>query len=447
MKAARNAVLFIIGAGLAAWIVVLIINNVQENTSAVAKQPMSVTTAADKDDLRVDAWIEDSRLDPRDPINYWITATNRAKQSVASDVRLITFKHPGLDEITGLTNQPFALKPGEVAVFNGQLVASSQPGKYGIGAVVAWKEGTVERRKPIGIGPITIENPTKRGYLRALRTLQGIIKDIALPVALAVIAWFFTKIENDRETARKELEEGRQRHEKAIEQQRDELQQKTENRRVRLHQTWTLMLPKVHEYAERYYLPASVDASAVSKYYQGPNQDPDLCFYFYFLYLAQMKQMIDKISGFYLRYRNGEEVVGTLWEMLLDLADARYGRKDRERAQSLVNPLWTSAEFDDNIATNTLIIAMRAKLLASAEYAKFAADVAVLELFALLIAYETNCSYEFWYEPERLDEDAWQQSFNAFVAQKSLYPPKKYAQLLKTLEEHHASLPKRESSS
>ena len=125
---------------------------------------------------------------------------------------------------------------------------------------------------------MTIENPTKRGYLRALRTLQGIIKDIALPFALAVIAWFFTKIENDRETARKELEEGRQRHEKAIEQQRDALQQKTENRRVRLHQTWTLMLPKVHEYAERYYLPASVDASAVSKYYQGPNQDPDLCF-------------------------------------------------------------------------------------------------------------------------------------------------------------------------
>jgi len=398
---------------IAVWAVVVIIKNVQENSSPVPKKPLS-TTSGVADDLRLDAWVDDSRLVAGDQVHYRITATNRSKTSSVWGLR-IAVTHPGLADFVAITNTPADLAPGRTTTFNGTFKALHDAGKYGIGALATWKEGDVDRSKPISIGPITIEDPERRAWLLALKTLQGIIKDIAIPIAAGVIVWYLGKLDEKRKEANENLE----------------------NKRVRLHQTWTLMLPKVHEYAEKYYLPACVDASSVAKYYSGPHQNQDTCFYFYLLFIAQMKRMIDKISGFYLRYRIGEDTVGVLWETLLDRADGRYTRLVREQAQLIVNPLWTLYEFDKKTRMNGVIQGIKTKFIAPAEYATFAADVPLLTLFAIVLAYETNSGYEFWYEPEKLPDKAWKDAFDEFVVQQPQFPPAKFNELKSALEEHH----------
>lgn len=451
--ALRNAMLLVFLVGLAAWIVILVIRDVKEDSSTVAKQPLSAAAVASgPNDLRIDAWIDDSRVVAGDRITYWFTVTNTSTIAV-TDVSIVrsAFRHPYLTETRGMTNEPFGLKPGQVATFEGELMATDHPGTYGIGAVVSWNEvardGRIARRKPIRIGPVTIENPTTRRRLRSLHVLEGVVKDVAMPVALAIIAYFFTSAENKREASRRTREAAQQRHERFIEEEREKNRQAAAESTTRLHQTWTLMLPKVHEYTETYYMPATTNAFAVTRYYDGEQADREYCFFFYLLYLSQMKQLVDAIKGFYLRYRIGENTVALLWELILMVADARFTRPRREAAQLLVDAKWTFAEYTQHLGTDALILDMKREFMDA--YDAFSADVALLRLFAIILEYEANTSYEFWYEPEKLDEEQWVQAYGVLLQRRMVFAAakseRKFDTLLRTLDEHHAGVPARAS--
>jgi len=431
VRAIRNSLLLSILIFVGAWIVIAIIADLQEDTSSVAKRAMSsAAVATGPNDLRVDSWLDDSRVDPGNRINYSFSVTNASNHPV-TDVGIVanTFKHPSLTETRGMTNERFNLRPGEVATFAGQLVASDTPGKYGIGAIVAWRDGRIERTKPFGIGPVTIENPSARRRTRALRTFQSIFKDIALPLALAFIAYRFTNAQNEQEAARRRREAAQQRHEKDIEAQRQHQQTADNERSARLYQTWTFRLPKLSDNAEKYYLPLMATAWNVVKYYDGSDADRDICFFFYLRFLAIGRRMVDAINGFNLRHREGEEIAARLWSLLLDLIDERAGRRARERAQmAVMQRRMTYDEFETGAATTQLMKTMRANFCSEAGFAAFQIDVCLLDLFATILMYEVNCGYEYWYDtPEEFPESEWSRlvaRFNELGALGFLTPEK-----------------------
>ena len=403
------------------------------------------------------------RRQPRDPetINYWFAVTNTSGGDVAN-VSVIAFRRsnfvalvqhpecwddrrkvPRCGEAGGKsTLLPASLKDGEVLTIEGQLRATDRAGKSGIGAVIGWADkGGVQHRKPIRVDPVTIENAEKRSYLRAMKTFQGIVKDLALPIALAVIAYVLKKAEDDREDQRKKAEDDREKRRKKAEDARASVRRVAEERRAQVQQTWTLMLPKMHDNSEKYYMPLMSYASNAVRYY---DNDPDTFFFFYLRFFGRMKSMIDQISGFYLRYREGEEVVAVIWGTLLDLLDARVTRQARERSQlAMMQRHMTSAQFAEGVGKTPEIAALHPLFFNPAAYASMVIDVKLLSLFASVLTYEVNCSYEFWYVTEEpFPQDEWHELYAEIYAagNAGLMPAAEFHSLFEVLDSYAASI-------
>lgn len=442
----RNVVFWFAVAIFVAWSIVVLIKNVQDDASSVAKTPISASSlppngAMGASDLRLDAWVDDSRVVPGETINYWLAVTN-ASASDVTRVSVLAFRRsnfiavvsPGcwddkhkvpLCSDKGLLPQP--LKKGEVLTIEGQLRASGRTGKSGVGAVIGWSDSNgYQHRKPIRIDPVTIENAEKSAYLHALATFRSILRDLALPLAGALVTFLLKKFEDTRDKTRR----------------------MDSDRRAQVQQTWTLMLPKMHENSERYYMPLMTYAASVEKYYDGVHADAELCFFFYLAYLAHMKQMVDRISGFYLRDRAGEDVVSTIWGLLLDRADARFTRVNRELAQVvfLTRTNLTYAEFKEGPAKSPAVTAVRTKFVNPAVYSDFIVDVKLLKLFYLALTYEVNRSYQFWYiDAEEFPAAEWLAVYDDVGSAHGagLVPDKEFSTLLTALDMYATSVDRR----
>lgn len=386
----------------------------QEDTSSVARTPRSgIALPVSSNDIRLDAWVDDSRVLPKKPLHYRLSIHN-VTDSQINGVTLMAFEAPAFD-VSGPNKELWrpgsvicdALPAKHVYTIEATLDAREETGKFGIGAVVGWSAESVDRWKAITLTPITVENASKRATLHALRTLTGFAKDFALPIVLALVAFALKKVEDERETSRKEFEESRA-----------EARRAAEERRAQVQQTWTLMLPKIHENSEKYYMPLMSFASSVVRYYDGADRDPEVCFFFYLRFFGRMKTMVDAISGFYLRYREGEEIVSTIWSALLELCDARVPRTARERGQlAMLQTHMTFVQFEERIRATPAIAALAAVFLDPAKYADFVVDVKLMELFSFVLTYEVNCSYEYWYaKPEVFPEEEWHRLYADIVA-------------------------------
>ena len=171
------------------------------------------------------------------------------------------------------------------------------------------------------------------------------------------------------------------------------------------------MLPKLHENAEKYYLPLMSTADAVTKHY--PDK-PEYAFFFYCSFLSMMKRVFNEIGGFYLKDQTGEDLVAQIWGTLLDEADRWFGRIERESLQRAVEPTHTYLEFGTVLRDAAVASAQRKFLLGAKE---FAMQLPLFELFSAALWFETNVCYVVWYDkPPTFPKETFEGAIKRFEA-------------------------------
>ncbi|HEX6641834.1 MAG TPA: hypothetical protein VF215_12015, partial [Thermoanaerobaculia bacterium] len=132
---------------IAVWLVLALLllalwvwQAVQEESVSSTRTAITATSApaTPNGDLRIDAWAGDARLVSGNHLPLLISIENPTNNAVW--VHFARFQHPGFDLAPKKTNAPLPLKieKGESVTFTFDLVAGDEPGRYAIGAVIAW---------------------------------------------------------------------------------------------------------------------------------------------------------------------------------------------------------------------------------------------------------------------------------------------------------------------
>lgn len=411
-----------IGALYALWVLDAIRDARDEPRTAV----IAATTAVGHSDLRLDAWVNDSQVVAGQTLSFWLAIQNTSQEASISGVKVISFERPGfavpreqlrshcwtpLGPTCINTSTPssrfiaLTLQPRESRTIEGQLVAGSEAGHYSMSAVVEWRDAKgVTRRKPISVGPVSVENSGRAQGLIAAHAAQQFLKDLALPIALALLAFVLNQIEQGRATARQKAAEREANAkldaaQKAVQAQADSARiaadaaQKAAIHAALVQQTWTLMLPKAHANAEKHYMPLAANAALVDEHYPA---DRELTFFFYLRFFGGMRQLIRDIGGFYLKNRDGEWLLSNLWDPIRSRADRLFTRVAREQAQDAVGTIMTQDAFQK--LGLTVIDEMRERFIIPENYDALAVHVALLRVFRIILEYEMNDVYGPWYD-------------------------------------------------
>ncbi len=437
-----------------------------DDSNTVTKAAVAATSPAiTTNDVQIDGWIDDRRVTPGDPITFWIVVQNPPLGKEIRNVEIVALRRPNFEipaserrcwrTVTSAAGipaetvpicrntaipvapwlpQPSVVPAGSVTV-EGHLIAGPRGGKFGVTAVVGWVDASgAHRRKPISVAPVIVESQWRNRVVSAARILQSILsilKDFALPVVLLWLGYRIKKIETAREETLKKIETAR-----------ESTRKKTDDHVARVQQTWTLMLPKLHQNAEKYYIPLISYAGSVRKHH---TSNPEYSFFFYNMFLAQMKRMVDEISGFYLKDMIGEDVVSLIWEALLDEADSPqwFGRVQRENLQLVVTPTHTYFEFQKTALLDAAVASAHVKFVAQSK--EFAKQLPLFELFSTALWFETNICYVVWYDkPPEFPRDAFKAATDKFEA---AFGPltEKHSSLVKLLRQYGESVEARTS--
>lgn len=388
-----------------------------DESSAGVKTALGATNAAlNSNDVRIDAWVDDRRVAPlqiKPPITFWITVHNPATEATKdiTNVRVLMMRlpnfqpaggawKPGSDGLPVPAQTAPLLKPGQAMTVERQLTVLERRGKFGISAVIGWTDAAgAERRKGITLSPIVVGDTEQERLLRFLRGVVNFLKDFALPLALLFLGVRIKRVEEHN---------------------------------ALLQQTWNLMLPKMHENAEKYYIPLMSHADSILRYVK--KGDLAYAFFFYAKFLAVMKRMVYKIGGFYLKSQAGEDVVSRLWERMLHEADSAvwYGRLKRERLQLDTDPGKTYYEFQQR---QPLHVAQASALFVSAAGQKeFKRQLPLFQLFSMALYFEANWTYIAWYgAPPEFPKQAFDKAIGDLAVAN---PPSEYQELLAVLRDY-----------
>jgi hypothetical protein len=420
------------GRHIAAWLGLSLVllglwvwQSVQEESVSSTRTAITATNApspADSD-LRIDAWAADARLVSGEHVPLLISIQNPTAKAVW--MHFARFQHPGFSRPQMATNAPLPLKidAGESVTFTFDLVAGDEPGRYAIGAVIAWgnQQTQITRRKPISLRPITISSRLTSGLLLFLRAFQSFVKDLALPLALAFLGFWLKEQEEVRARQRRLDDEKRESDRKADEIQRETARSREDEARVaqrkaaaeknaQTQQTWNLMLLKSHQNAERHYMPMGNAAERVGYYWDrvptaaDHSAELDLCFFSLLLFLSRMYRMGRLIGGFYFKSRSGETIAAEIWVTIANWCDREtvFSRDLRERATKALGPYETYAEYRLGAAKNRAVKELRRRFLANLTL--FGPIALLFQALDVIIEYEMNRPYEHWYgEPEVLN--------------------------------------------
>jgi hypothetical protein len=317
------------------------------------------------------------------------------------------------------------IKPGQTLAIWGQLRAEKRQEKHTVYATVRWTDiGGRSSQAVVSLGDLASKN-----YIDTLEEtwswLQATLKDLALPILLAVLAYRFKKWEDDREAIRRNdenaRETARQTAEKELEVQRHEAEQE----RQQLFQTWNQMLKVSHDDATKHYMPMLSAASTVrthvlkcrvemKKVPQGtlPGDDRYKHALFYFLLLRKRnKRFTDDRGGFYFKDRVGEELAAACWSETNKLY-IRGNSAIREKFSELLNQVaaddllstfmkkFREAAAGNNSSETVFQIVYRqfCEWLASGD-CEHAMDY--LESFIAVVEFEMNKPYVYWYPADQ----------------------------------------------
>jgi hypothetical protein len=356
------------------------------------------------------AWVDEGEAPSSRALRLWVLFENRSKADVRN-LRFLVFYTPGFDKIgkcwaqeapacrpSAIPDRPYlglpqTLKPGESAVVFARLKPKSWYGYHGASGVLAWQDVDGKAWQRAVVLPAVPVSSNRGRFLASLGKSIDLLKDLALPIALFLFGTYLQRRDKEKEGAEKE---------------RDRKRQAEEDERARqqtlLRETWTLMLPKVHDYAEAYYMPVYSSLSAFRK----PVVEEENARLFSLLTLfRRIRKLVQTTGGIFFRDLGGEKLAGRTWGLFIARARRALVREDLERAMTIIEPDENYARFIDKVSsgeTSALLQRLRENLAKWEKSKAFRQDTALLDLYGCILFYEMNRPYEIWYgEPAQLD--------------------------------------------
>jgi hypothetical protein len=364
--------------------------------------------------LSVTAVVDRDRIAAGESFAFWVTFENRTGAALTG-LRFVGLSVPvglartgkcwsgdlpncalGASAGSGL---PSTISAGGAATVSAELQADSRPGRHVAVAVYRWQaaDGT-ERRGAVVIGPVeVIPSPwqkLKEDWLSAL-------KDLVLPLALVFVGWRLKTIEL---------------------------------RRAETQQTWTTMLTKSHQNAEKHYLPITQSTSrwplsvaklqaAVARHKAAEEIERalDEAFFDFLLLVRKARELSQEIGGLYFKDRLGESLASRCWVVFKLRHEARFGRegvRGREELAWAMDQMTTRESFAEFAAKlsetrkdrrGRVRLARRAgrlgRLRESARRwflrdpgaGDIELDLLLTKLFGAILDYEMNRPYQHWY--------------------------------------------------
>jgi hypothetical protein len=342
-----------------------------------------------------------------DKAELWITFRNRSADTV-SKLKVLRFDVPGFridalcwhDGTKNVCSKPENIEipqifKGQTVVLWGDVTATEQAEKHICYALLSWTDPAGARSEMvIPFGTNIIETL----WERRLRAVRELMKDFALPLLLVFLGLYVGQWDKDREAKR-------QIHEAEIQQ---------------AHLTWNSMLPETYKLAIRYYMKILAALGGLLRELEKAHSaiqktpaDPQTLaltrrsFFYLMLFERRIKYFLDLNSGFYFKCRAGEDIVVNAHDRYrkLYLGDNENVRRNFLRMvehTELTETMDTFLQKLDGTGNHSAGVKQDFKN----GWADFSiwiptrdcqAAIGELKAFELVLAFELNRPYAYWY--------------------------------------------------
>jgi hypothetical protein len=264
---------------------------------------------------------------------------------------------------------------GAVTFMADMLPAGDAAGKVSLTGVLGWESEGRQQSAFVTAGPVELVD--RWGTLRWVYELS---KDLALPLVLLFMGWYFRV---------------------------------SELRRAQVQQTWSQMLQKSHENAEKYYMPLSSALLRIRVDSDPAHATPEpQLLGDVLMILRRQHEMARMIGGWYFKNRDGEEAIAATWRTFYLIAENRFAREDIEHLVARLDPQDRVAQILDKLQREPSLSSIQTRLeLGFRQWRTTTQDweisLALLWVVEMLLDFEMNRPYEVWYgRKERFDLDA-----------------------------------------
>jgi hypothetical protein len=333
--------------------------------------------------VRVESSFTTRDLDKGASAALTVTIINRSSQELVAP--WVSIETPGfLIKSKPVLRKPIASGASDLAVFN--MVAGAGEGQFRSRVRAGWQSGS--DRVEIALSPPALVIRGRMAHFAWVGVaLQGIAKDLALPIIVVILAALFKRAEE---------------HDS------------------RLKETWTSLLDKHHENARLYYAPLLSSIAEFRRDYgnyakTNTPEDRRRAFYFFIVFLWRARRVFNNIGGFYFKNENGEQVLATSWNLVAQRSDAAFGgRTFRDAAidklsssdlapgyaryQSRLSDTYPFADMEELFGEWHSTVPSR-KQGDKFPRTKFSLEeiTGLLGLFTSVAMLELNRAYEYWY--------------------------------------------------
>jgi hypothetical protein len=352
--------------------------------------------------LTITGQLSKAKIRTSESVPFWITFRNSGAAAV-KDVRLVQFPNSeySVCVINAQSGQCSGLSPGsqlipEIAAAQsstvwGELKPGSEHTAEKVSFVVSWAfSNGAPSFAAVPLGENTVQSPWDYHWDK---WISGTVKTLAVPAALAWLAFLLNLVTKQRESRERE---------------RDRQEEKYETRRATEQsvatETWKQMLPLSHTYAGTLYLPISSAAEDAIDAFS--DSDGHAAFFFILLLLKRIDLARKSIGGLYFKSYTGEELAQLCWRRFRSTFLGEGTEKfylDMHQCSKLLEKIDDFDDFKiqylDNTNSNTSQLTA-----AFTEFERRRADKAILDssvdflrAFFSILDYEANRPYEHWY--------------------------------------------------
>jgi hypothetical protein len=375
-----------------------------------ATVPPTPTAQEDAKAVDVRGFVSESTIQQGQKEAFFLWIVNRTTEPI-QNVSLEEVRAPGLLILNRswcgadpncklITPQ---LNPGQSIAVSGELLGAQPHQKESIFSKIAWTDST--RKLPSSRYSLLGDVAVQTGWEHWRSSwVYDLLKDLALPIvvlAMATAFGFYDKWKENRKQKREK--ESEERHKKDAEV------------RAQTAETWNSMLRESHKLATRYYMPVDGAASsAVDELgrWQKASKDGDStqkelaeerAFFYLLLMSRRLRQLSDDRGGWYFKDRIGEQLVARCLEnfrlLMLNQSDGATIK------WSLAVGVVSTTEKLGSFATMRSASDRNGEILREAREcfsqwlvsANFEPALRNLYAMRLMLSYEMNRPYEYWY--------------------------------------------------
>lgn len=395
--------------------------------------PASSQAHSERGDLALIGWADRSRLGSAGSLRLYLTVENHAKVTMER-IRLLLLQAPGLEPVGNCWDKtrsfpicgthpgasgplPQQLGPGEAASLWADLRATGAPGARAATALVAFtRADTPAEQQILGLSVGPIEQAAAEPLTWA-RALLSFVKDLALPLMLALLAYAFQRLQQEQ---------------------------------GRAQETFNLTLPQAHENAVKHLLPVVGAADQFLARFKSaagpPSADQTIaseqCLFFLLSAAKGMRDLVPQGGGIFLSDLVAEDATAYCWRTLRYRLEKELGQEELPA----ILDLWSRKESftsmrehffgpDGDPAFQKLKRRFE-KWLRCPAFERF--DSLVLRAFDYIMQREIDRLYWTWYGQETpLEPQAIQELLNSLPS--DLIDAKRCEQLKQALVKYLAS--------